>query len=120
MLDDQDLRLRAWMALAWPYLDTYPTHDEWIESARDLAATGLPPETLYRLQQAFVAPVLRGQGYYGRWIGLVASLDDPATKAIEGRWQSGDWGKPLGLFRRFFWWSTTGDFWARVGALNGW
>ncbi len=118
VLEDQALRLRTWVALAWPYLDTEPTEGEWIESAQDLDATGLPDQTLQRLQQTLVGPVLRGQAYYGRWIGLVPDLADQHTKAIDDRWQQGDWGKNLSLLRRLAWRQSTGDYWKHLARLR--
>lgn len=110
----QDQRLRVWAALARPYLDTEPLDVEWAEASADLRASGTSLARLQHLQATLVAPALRGQAWYGRWIGLAPTLDDAATAAIEASWSElGEHGR-LGLVRRLWWRWWTKEFWQRV------
>ena len=110
----QDQRLRVWAALAWPYLGTEPSSKEWAETAADLRASGLPVETLKHLQATVVRPVLRGQAYYGRWLGLAPTLNDPDTAAVEARWATLGMSGRLNPGRRWMWRWWTSEYCERL------
>jgi hypothetical protein len=110
----QDQRLRVWAALSWPYLDTEPSEKDWARAAAGLMACGLHTQTLKRLQATLVAPVLRGQAMYGRWIPLSPNLDDPDTAAIERSWAVHGLTAPLSPWRRWWWRWRTSAYWNRI------
>jgi hypothetical protein len=113
----QDQRLHVWAALAWPYLDTEPDANDWHDIAVHLRASPLEDsQAMRRVQRRVVAPIVRGQAFYGRWMPLAPSLDDEHTAAIESLWSSGAADQEVSLLRRLMWRSWTKKYWRRVDA----